>query len=492
MASNPHDYIVILPSARRVSVIACVRGERGVKIAAHASVRGTWGDDVEAAGVALRTLLEEQGLSESPAYSVLPRYEITTRIVELPSTDPDELDSMLKLNASEYVPFSDEETVVGHTLLHRETGGSSRVLAVFAHRDMLERHASVLKAAGVTPEGVFLSTATIASVVHGARAIGMPERYAIANLGAEGIEVLAFGASGLEYVRAVSTSHEWNMDGPDATEAVEEFAVEMRASMAAYRRASHDGQGVDLGYVACETCDPRPICDAAAHELTTPCEPEVFTESLVNGPIDNSVSISLLGAALAVEGRAKYVLRLTPPSLSHAREDAERRTKIRNVALIAVLGVLLVGALYGQAVWQRTSYLSQLEKRIQAVEPAARASIEKQRQLLIIKSQVDEPATPLELLAEIAARSPGGMNITRYEYDEEDGITLQGRAYSESSPARLAQILRELGLDEFPQFKETQSFGWRPVKEFDQTVYEFTIESPFPQEGEEDVERDDE
>ena len=42
-----------------------------------------------------------------------PRHEITARIIELPSQDPDELVGMIRLGCEEYVPYPADELIIG-------------------------------------------------------------------------------------------------------------------------------------------------------------------------------------------------------------------------------------------------------------------------------------------------------------------------------------------------------------------------------------------
>ena len=65
-------------------------------------------------------------------------------------------DQNRRLGAEEIVPFPLEELVTGHYILEKLPHGSSRVLAVVVHRDVIEAHLSVLKAAGLFPEQIFL------------------------------------------------------------------------------------------------------------------------------------------------------------------------------------------------------------------------------------------------------------------------------------------------------------------------------------------------
>jgi Tfp pilus assembly PilM family ATPase len=52
-----------------------------------------------------------------PCYFVLPRHEITSRIITLPSQDINEIKNMVALRAEEFVPYSLEEIQISQCIL---------------------------------------------------------------------------------------------------------------------------------------------------------------------------------------------------------------------------------------------------------------------------------------------------------------------------------------------------------------------------------------
>ena len=225
------------------------RGGQGVDVLAFDREHGNWSAEDGSLRGALREFVERHGVKDDEVFTILPRHSITTRIIDLPSESPDEITSMVRFSAEEYVPFSAEELLIDECVLHKNPAGESRVLAAFAHRDVVNGHMEMLQAAGIVPERVFLSTACLASAAAVALP-GGPGDFALVNLALGGIEGVVMDAGGrLLYGRGVATSRDWAGADESDTEAYDELAVETRATLGAYRRESLDGLGAERVYL---------------------------------------------------------------------------------------------------------------------------------------------------------------------------------------------------------------------------------------------------
>jgi hypothetical protein len=464
-----------------IAMLKCRPSSKGVDVLATASQRGDWSGD-SALREAVNTFVRDQQLAGESLYTVLPRHEITTRILELPSTESSEITQMLDLSAEDYVPFARHELIIDHCILNKAADGNSRVLAAFARRDGVESHVETLRMAGVEPQGILLSTACLASAAIAAQK-SEASTFALINLGASGIEVLVVGSRGLEYGRAAATVQEWGLAEGSEADAVEEFTVEVRASLAAHRRESDDGIGAEIAYVCSDWADVKPICDTVAHELTTPCEPTDIVQGLVanEGAVEGHVSSVLLGGALIVQDRGAVKVSLVPDSLKHERAQKTVKRRFAQTAILVASITILLGALFAQAVWQRTAYIKDLQGRVAAIEPRSKSTMSKQRQFRILRQQVDQSHMAMALLSAIVEQVPNGVNITSFDYVMDSRITIKGRAISDTLPLDFAVRIRTAQKD-FPVLAGAQSSIDNRTSEYKKPVVVYTITIPFPKE----------
>ncbi|MFO7775228.1 MAG: pilus assembly protein PilM, partial [Candidatus Hydrogenedentota bacterium] len=210
-------YFYVLQFDQHLISALKVRRNSGEKleIAGFWRQRGDWPAETGELAKALREFVQEHGLQGGEVYTILPRHEMTTRILTMPSQSKDEILRMVEYSAEEYVPYRRTEIVLDCVMLEAQPDGHSRVLAVLAHHDVVEQHVKRLQEAGLEPAGVFVSTACLASA---ARAAGSNEetgRYALANLGSAGFEVVIMHDGKLSFGRGIATAQDWTQAGND-------------------------------------------------------------------------------------------------------------------------------------------------------------------------------------------------------------------------------------------------------------------------------------
>jgi len=502
---------------RIISRLRVRHSAKGIDVIGFDQVRMDGMDGALAA--ALKEFAGQHRLEEDTVYTVLPRHDMTARVLVLPSQDPAELDNMVRLSAEEFVPFPVEELVVDQCILQELPDGQARVLAVFAHHEVVETHVGILREAGIEVEQIYLSTACLASAagaVDGAQVGEKGEKgekggkgekgtWALVNLAPGGLEIVVIKDGRLEYGRAVASMQDWDMEGPAAEEAIEELAVETRASLTAYRRESESGEGVDAVYLCSEFADVARLCERLAHEdanqeIGVPGSPALFAGDLVSqggeflaDVLPQSLTASkphslkaypvvMLGAALIAQGRGSVNIHLMPRALIEAREKVGARRSVVRFALLAAALLVAALCLYAEAVHQRTVYVRQLEKRIEDIQPHAMGILSKQKQLRILQRQVERSGGALELLATLCDILPeSGINISRFLFIHNDRIELYGRAKTRPELEKLVEDFIQAGKSTCVQFARAQRVYETEIMERDKPVLEYKIVMPFPE-----------
>lgn len=466
-----------------ISRVRIHRSSKGIEVVAVDRERGAWSAHDGSLEAALKAFTATRRLGEDVVYTVLPRYDMTARILDLPSQDVAEIDGMVRLSAEEYVPFSADELMTDQCILSKTGNGGSRVLAVFAHRDVVEAHLKLLQAARLEPEQVYLSTAALASAAIEAKG-NEKTRYALVHLGSGGLEVLVINQGRFEYGRAVASQQDWDLSTGDASDIIEELTVEVRASLAAYRRESEDGEEVEAIYLCSEGVDVTGHCEALYREIGLECSPASFAGSLVveGGGLLNTLPLVSLGAALIAQDRAPIAIHLLPKTLLRSRERAGIKQQAIKFGALAGAFLLALIVVYTQAVQQRKAYIRSLDARIARVDPAAKAIVSKQRQLRILQRQVDRTGSAIELLAAMIDLFPDtDMNITNFVFTHNDKIEVAGRAKNLNAIEKLAHDLTEVGKVSIPQFARAQRMYENQGNEKGQPVWDYKISLPFPE-----------
>lgn len=430
--------------ATGIAVLRVRVDDGAITVLAHAETRGQWSDEDGSLEAALRDFASAHLDPADALYTILPRYEITTRLLELPSQDDAEIDGMLHLNAEEHVPYAADELLIRHARLHG-VGGESLVLAVFARNNVVDSHLALLQGAGLEPQRILLSTACLLSAV-AATAPEHPERFAMAHLATGGLEVAVFNERKVVFVRGVSMPHGWA--GAEESATPDELMAELRASLSAYRRESLDGMGVEQIYVSSDWAKLQTVCPEIESETGKDCAPAEFLRGVARngGTLPATLPAVLMGGALSAAGKARFAIDLLPEYVRQNRQMTGLRAQFVRTAALVVIIIVLSGGLYFQRVWQYRAYINELEAQVEKLAPQSEGVAEKQAQLNIIARQVNREGNVLDLLgATVGSLPEKDINITRFSYDRQTGMEIWGRALTVDDVSTFAANLRAAG-----------------------------------------------
>ena len=480
MSKGTGHITILLVDEHLLSVLKVRPTSKGVDVVAHEMERGAWSATDGSLEAALRAFVEKHGLRNDDVYTVLPRHEITSRILVLPSNDLEEIKGMIRLSAEEYVPYPLHDLVIDQSVLARLQDGSCRVMAVFAHKSLVSEHMALLDKVGIEPRQIYLSTACLASA---AIAVGRPEqddRYALVNLSSGGLEAIVVRDGHLEYGRAVATVQDWSLQGDSAVEAMHDLAMEVRGSLSAYRRESEDGMGADTVYLCSDWADVTRPAEELSTEIGRDVGPVASIDKLVLHGRDKLKSLALvsLGAALAVQGRAAVSANLVPDTVLASREMRKVKRVTLRFALMAAVFVGSLGMLYVQAVQERRNYLAELDQAIQEIEPRAENIRAKQRNLAVLQDQVSREGSLIDLLSIVCDAMPSqNINITHVNFHHGEQLGIAGRARDVQYVDRLTERLRATGI---PQLSQATQAYTTVVQERSADVLNYAITMHFP------------
>lgn len=467
---------------RGISALTIKPGGAGVAVLDFAVERGQWSTEDDTLASALKAFAQTHGLAQNAVYTIVPRHELTARVVELPSQDLDEIRGMVQLTAEEFVPYPGHELVTSFAVVEALEDGSSRVLVAVAHRDVVKGHLALLERAGLHTNQVLLSTSCLLAAAQ-ARPPADVECYAVVNLAPGGLEVLVIRAGKLEYARGVAVGLDWTIEGEAREAVVRELAAEIRNSLAAHRRESPSDAAPGRVYLASETADVEVLAAAVTPELDCPCLPAAFALDSVTEGRERLTAAPLVsvGAALAALGRAETAIELLPKDELRRRAAARARKSVARIAAVAALTLAIAGGLYAQSIYQREAYAARLEQELETMRPRVHSAVVIRKHLERLRSQVEQKGSVLEVLAAIVQVMPNeGVNITNFVYRRNEGADLIGRAKQLGYVDLLSESLRQLGQTSVPQLAQATQMYTNLIRERHEDVWSFKISIPFP------------
>ena len=465
----------VRPTASGLHIVSCVSERRAGRVT-----------DTSAAE-RLSAFMRKNGLGADRVCTIIPRHQVTVRMLELPSQDRDEIAGMVGLRAEEIVPYPVSELVIDHCVVSRSSPGHSKVLVAVARNDVILGHLDVFEQAGVPVEHAFLSTACLQSAI---ASVHPPddELVALAHLGADGIEVLLSCGAQIEFGRGVALSVPLDEAGGISARTLGDLTTELKKSAAAYKREAVSEISEIAWELSSDGAGAASVATALSRELPGGCRPASrFLERVTVGRkhVEVSVPLAAMGAALCMQGRGANEVDLLPESCRARRARTRTRNALVRMAAAALMLAIALGGAYAQALVQRNHYIDELEERAEELRPYAHSVRTKREHLRRVQQQVERTGTALETLSAIAELAPReGLNINRFSFRYGESLTLQGRAREPGYFDLMLDDMRAAGRLSLPQLAAAHEVYRTVTRERNQEVWGFSISVPFPKTGE--------
>jgi Tfp pilus assembly protein PilN len=412
-----------------------------------------------AAGESLRALLKTARMAGASVIGVLPREQVITRLVKLPSTDPGEVGPMVELYAKAQLPYPRAQTVVDFHVLRQEEGFST-VAVIACQRELVDRHLAVLREAGLEPALLTLSSWGVLGwyrrLQRSAERPAIEEPALVINVDDARTDLVLVRRERLLLSRSVGQGA---ADWADAGEAVELLALEVERSRAAIQKDLPD---VEMRSLVLTGMGELPAwSEQLAQRLGLPSSVVEGRRPLQGwvGPMTTPISTVVVGGlACGPDGR---VLNLNPPEI---RQQARHRRQVRELSAVGALtvGVLVLGAC-GLALqgFRHRRHAVRLEQALGQVEPAARAVQEQTRSVQLVAELLDKRRRFAETLAGVFGATPATITLESLAFDgPRRELLLRGTAGSTQAVLDyIAQLERLEGVDAVQLKYATQRAG---------------------------------
>jgi type IV pilus assembly protein PilM len=188
--------------------------------------------------VALERCMKEGGFAPGDVHLGIAGLRAITRELEMPLLPDSEIDSAVRLQALDIIPFAIDKALISARPLEETVGANGmperRVLVAAAHRDLVDPLVEIATAAGLTPVSVEpTSSAMIRSLYNSETGIDGPE--AIVSIGADLTKVAVHENGVPHFVRTIA-------EGGDAVTAAIAGALDLPLADAEALKQNLDGQ----------------------------------------------------------------------------------------------------------------------------------------------------------------------------------------------------------------------------------------------------------
>jgi type IV pilus assembly protein PilM len=417
--------------------------------------------DVAAVKNAIERCIKEGGFTQKDVHLGVAGLRAITRELDMPFVPESELDSAVRLQALDVVPFPLEKTLMSARPLEEVTNpdGTSmrRILLAAAHRDLVDPLIEAVTEAGLTPVAIDLtSMAMIRALYDPAASGGGPEAIVAIGAGlttvvvhengvphfvrtiAEGGDAITAAIAGvldLPIDDAESTKRNLDQAGPHiraastaATEASNSLIAEIRSSIEYYstlpgrsdvRKITLTGGGSRLSGLL-----ERLQQQVRAQVVPGSALSRVDCSGLNLSPEElarrDPLVAVVIGLALPERTDAKP-LDLMPPELIQKRKAARTDRIVRAVAVLLVLAMVGGGVLRYLSVHNAENQSSSLHQQVAAevaliakYDTAQREFKQLQSDQALFSPVVGDEVNWPSVLADLSTATPTGGTITSF------------------------------------------------------------------------------
>ena len=416
-------------------VTAVELSERGFKVAQAVWEAGAsqllavaWGEwNLKEEGEKAEAKLQEtlQALPAPTTFLIgcLPRSQVTTRHLLLPSQDPKELKGMVALQVQRQIPFSKGRIVFDYQFLETAPGGHSHLFLVIAEEEVVTRSLTLFQKLGKTPQSVSFSSPGVLNWF----ALQQPSREGdpfllLLDVDRWNTQAEIIRRRRLYFSRSFPIGSEAfrQADGPTS------FSREVSHFLGAFKKEFPEaslGCAV-LGGVS----ENLPKAKSALEGTVSfpvevlPGDPPLISESLRETFRGAPVSYaSVTGLVFA----RPPIPNLLPESVKQRQRRQFLRRQGSRLAVLTFVFLALFGFSLQGVLREKRQYLSQLQKELRQLDPLVSETASMEKDLTTLRDRAEQSQQLLETVKTLFESVPQTIAITFLSL-EPDRLSVRG------------------------------------------------------------------
>lgn len=372
----------------------------------------------------IKDTLHKQKIKKTNTILVIPRGLVTVRYLQLPTTNPNELDNMVDMQVVRQIPYTREEMVYDYYIIGLTEEGYTKVLLVIAHRDIISKYLRILEKVGIVPDSIELDSLAIVELCKFLN-MELPEEKPVAILDIDyaNTNIVVIQGGFPTFTRAVSIGT-MQISGktppPVGKDWTSEWVGEINRSLIVFQRE----QGVSIEKIILIGDYARYMPNISG-KLSFPVSGFDITP-YVEGISLSDANVSIASLLGSIREGVNTSVNLIPGEIKSSRLIKARR---KSMAMTGILIAGIIGTLgltLDKKIQDRQEYLGSLENRLRQTSPMAKELAVKKDRLVLIKKQLSVSGTSLDVLRELYSIIPQRTSLNVFIYDDVQGVTVKG------------------------------------------------------------------
>lgn len=409
----------------------------------------------------IRSAVSGFNIKSSSILSVIPASSVTTKNIEIPSTNPEEIKSIVSLQAGRHTPFAREEIQIGYINLGVFKSSYSKVLLVIAKKDILKKQMAAFDKAGLKikkilfgSEGIANFYSQVVSVADSSKVIG------IADIGSHSTDFVIALSGRSMFTRniPVGKSH-LSIEGQGAKDRLVE---EIKKTVDSYQ--SEDIEQAPSSVVF--TTD-----DAVTKEIEEALKSKFGWETKIASYVDNikasgdvtkKLSSELAGASfldLIASGLSADFLQvnLIPEEVELKKSIEDQGKEVFKMFRMAFICLVLFACILYINIYFHQEALNKLKKKYQNTHNEVVSLENRSINAMAMENFLKNRMVSLDIVNELYRNIPQEIYLTSISMNEDSTITVQGVSDVPSLIYDLVVTLKESALFKSVDITSTSS-----------------------------------
>jgi type IV pilus assembly protein PilM len=422
----------------------------------------------------IRSILSGFRMKKPAAICVIPSAIVTTKNIEIPSLDKEEIRSIIDLQAGRHTPYSREEILISYVSVGVFQRNYTKVLLVIANRNVIKARLDACEMAGLRVEKVVFAPECIAKI------------YAeLLNIDSKddplGIIDITHSATDfiVEHNQTVATCRNIPIGMRDllaeGQAGKERLVNELVQSLEVYR--NEDINKMPARYVL--TSDAPVTGDLMAmlqQRLNAEVRNFVYTKKILQDPADVKMNAwmeddSFVSAVSAAHlFHQDFQVDLMPDEVKNQRAIEDQGRQVIMAGIFSIILLLMICGSYLMKVYFRNIHLQKLREEY-VLKRYVVVHLDKiAHRTRIVKDFLVTRMVSLDVIGEIYRIVPNEMYLQNIFLDEEGTINIQGISEAMSTVFNVVKALEDSKL-----FKNVETRSTTATKDRGKDVAAFDI-----------------
>jgi Fimbrial assembly protein (PilN)/Type IV pilus assembly protein PilM len=406
---------------------------------------------------------------------VVPANAATAKNIEVPSIDPEEIKSIINLQASRHTPYSREEVLISYINLGINASNNTRLLLVIVHRDLVKERISIMERAGLNIDKIlFVPEAQARFYSKGLNLKKDVPPFGVIDFSLNAASFIVISKGSLLFVRHIPVGIKAIMEGSDA---VAKLQDEFKKSMDAFMQ--EDGSQAPGSYVV-TTANEAVNNILPALKTSLNIEFKVFAFSnFIKGSggqrkkLESSFGDdSFLDVIAPASTAIKCEINLMPEEMVLKKTVERQSREASKSGVAAVILMLLIGAVIMSNIYFKDTFLNKNLRQQFAPQKEQVEILEAQmNKVKLVRGFIRQRMVSLDIIHELYRITPHSIYLNNIAMDEDGTVTIDGISDSMSEVFSYVK-----SLDDSTMFKEAKTQSTSTKKDNGKDVAAFEIE----------------